>query len=381
MAVAPVAQQMIETIPNASALAARLRERIKNEGPIPFYEWMKAALYDPQDGYYCRTHQKKWGREGDYRTSPERSSLFAATFARYFAGLYEELGRPAKWTLVEVGAGDGHFASGVLQTFQEFFPDVFAATSYVVDEVSSHSQSLARQRLEAFADRVVFKEPNDIQIDPGVVFSNELLDAFPVHRVTVDNHQLREFYVDVGASGNFEWLLNSPTPEALVRFRKYFEDCGVELSEGQVAEISLDIEAWLGKVADKMLAGYLVTVDYGAAAGDLYSSMGRRWGTLRGFRRHEFVDDLLARPGKEDLTTTVNWSFVKSVGSRLGFEVIEFDQQDRFLMAAGLLDQLEVASRQCKSEAERLALSVAAREMILPVGMAPYFQVLVQKKT
>src|SRR6266545_235475 len=339
---------MIETIPKTSALAARLRERIENEGPIPFYEWMKAALYDPQDGYYFRIGQKKWGREGDYRTSPERSPLFAATFSSYFAALYEELGRPAKWSLVEV---------------------------------SAHSQSLARQRLEAFADRVIFKELNDVQIDPGVVFSNELLDAFPVHRVTVDNGQLKEFYVDIGASGNFEWLLDAPSPELSARFRTYFEDCGIELSEGHVAEISLEVEEWLGKVADKLRAGYLVTVDYGAAAEDLYSSMGRRHGTLRGFRGHEFVDDLLARPGEEDLTTTVNWSLVKSVGARLGFEVIEFEQQDRFLLAAGLLEQLEVASRECKSEAERLALSVAAREMILPDGMASHFQVLMQKKT
>src|SRR6266508_1429691 len=372
---------MIETIPKTSALAARLRERIKNEGPIPFRDWMRAALYDPLDGYYCRTDHTRWGREGDYRTSPERSSLFAATFARYFAGLYEELGRPPKWTLVEVGAGDGHFASGVLQTFQGFFADVFAATCYVVDEVSSHSQSLARQRLEPFADRVVFKELNDIQINPGVVFSNELLDAFPVHRVTVDNHQLREFYVDIGASGNFEWLLGAPSLGSSARFREYFEGCGIELSEGQVAEISLEVEEWLGKVADKLRAGYLITVDYGAAAEDLYSSVGRRHGTLRGFRGHEFVDHLLARPGQEDLTTTVNWSLVKSVGARLGFEVVEFEQQDRFLLAAGLLEQLETASRQCKSEAERLALSVAAREMILPDGMASHFQVLVQKKT
>jgi len=372
---------MIETIPKTSALAARLRERIKNEGPIPFYEWMKVALYDPQDGYYLRMGQKKWGREGDYRTSPERSPLFAATFSSHFAALYEELGRPAKWTLVEVGAGDGHFASGVLQTFQKFFPDIFAATSYIVDEVSAHSQSLARQRLEGFADRVIFKELNDIQIDPGVVFSNELLDAFPVHRVTVDNGQLKEFYVDIGASGNFEWLLGAPSLGSSARFRAYFEGCGIELSEGQVAEISLEVEEWLGKVADKLRAGYLITVDYGAAAEDLYSSVGRRHGTLRGFRGHEFVDHLLARPGQEDLTTTVNWSLVKSVGARLGFEVVEFEQQDRFLLAAGLLEQLETASRQCKSEAERLALSVAAREMILPDGMASHFQVLVQKKT
>jgi SAM-dependent MidA family methyltransferase len=76
---------MIETASNTSTLTARLRERIRREGPLTFYDWMKAALYDPADGYYCRIDHNKWGREGDYRTSPERSSLFAATFARYFA--------------------------------------------------------------------------------------------------------------------------------------------------------------------------------------------------------------------------------------------------------------------------------------------------------
>jgi SAM-dependent MidA family methyltransferase len=104
-------------------------------------------------------------------------------------------------------------------------------------------------------------------------------------------------------------------------------------------------------------------------------------GTLRGFHRHRFVDDLLARPGEQDLTTTVNWSFVRDVGARLGLEVVEFERQDKFLLAAGLLEQLAVEARQCEGEAERLRLSTAAREMILPDGMASHFQVLVQKKT
>lgn len=368
---------MIETIPNISTLSDRLRERIKNEGPISFCDWMEAALYDPRDGYYCRTDRNKWGREGDYRTSPERSSLFAATFARYFAALYEDLGRPARWTIVEAGAGDGHFASGVLQAFQRSFPDVLAATSYVIDEASSHSRSLASERLQPFADRVEFKKLVDTKTDPGVIFSNELLDAFPVHRITKQADQLQEFYVNVDGNGNFEWLLG---PLSSPLLRDYFAEGGVQLTEGQTAEINLGIEQWLKQASACLCTGYLVTVDYGAEAEDLYSAEHRYRGTLRGFQRHRIVDDVLARPGEQDLTTTIDWSFVKRVGRNLGLRVVQFDRQDKFLLSAGLLEQLESESRRYEGDVEKLRLSAAAREMILPDGMAASFQVLVQKK-
>lgn len=371
---------MIETIPNTSALAERLRERIRADGPITFCDWMKAALYDPNDGYYCRADRPRWGREGDYRTSPERSSLFAATFARYFARLYDELGRPAQWTIFESGAGEGQFAEGVLHTLQRFFPQVFAATSYVIDEVSPNSRSLAQQRLQPFADRMEFKQLEDVEINPGVVFSNELLDAFPVHRVTVRDGQLEEFYVNVGENGNFEWQLDVPAPDLSSRLNSYFREFSIQLGEGQVAEVSFEIADWLRKVVERMNKGYVVTVDYGTEVEELYSAMSDKEGTLRGFHRHRFVDDLLARPGEQDLTTTVNWSFVKSAGARLGLEVVDFERQDRFLLAAGLLEQLEIEARECEDETERLRLSTAAREMILPDGMASHFQVLVQKK-
>src|SRR5215470_14519361 len=111
---------------------------------------MKAALYDPTDGYYQRADRKRWGREGDYRTSPERSALFAATFAGYFARLYEELGRPREWTIVECGAGRGDFASGVLETLARRFPVVFDATRYVVYDVSHDALRRAQSRLVEF---------------------------------------------------------------------------------------------------------------------------------------------------------------------------------------------------------------------------------------
>lgn len=372
---------MIEILANTSSLATRLRERIRLEGPITFCDWMKSALYDSRDGYYCRSDRNRWGREGDYRTNPERSQLFAATFARYFAGLHEELGRPTAWTVFEAGAGEGRFAEGLLETLQKSFPNVFAATSCVIDEVSSISRARAQERLRPFADRVQFSGIDEVEINPGVVFSNELLDAFPVHRIVLDGGEFREFYVTVDENGNFAWLLGALSPALSSRLEGYFKDAGSRPENGQVIEVSFEIENWLRRVGARMRKGYVVTVDYGAEAADLYSPGAKREGTLRGFQRHQFVDDLLAQPGEHDLTTTVNWSFVKAVGTSVGLEFVELSRQDQFLLANGFLEQLDAESRQAKSDVERLQLSSGAREMILPDGMAASFQVLVQKKS
>jgi SAM-dependent MidA family methyltransferase len=371
---------MIEILANTSSLATRLRERIKLEGPLTFCDWMNAALYDSRDGFYCREDRVPWGREGDYRTSPERSRLFAATFARYFAGLHEQLGRPPAWTILEAGAGEGRFTEGVLQTLQRFFPAVFAATLCVVDEVSPGSRSRAEQRLRPFADRVEFRSLDEVEINPGVVFSNELLDAFPVHRIVLQGGEFKEFYVTVDENGNFDWLLEALSPALSPRLEAYFKEVGSRPAEGQVIEVSLEMEHWLRRVGARMHSGYVVSVDYGAMAEDLYLPGANRQGTLRGFQRHQFVDDLLAQPGTHDLTTTVNWSFVRAVGASAGLEFVELIRQDQFLLRNGFLEQLEFESRQAKDDGERLQLSSGAREMILPDGMAASFQVLVQRK-
>ena len=371
---------MIETLPDTSSLADRLRERIKQAGAITFCDWMKAALYDSTEGYYCRGDRRRWGREGDYRTSPERTPLFAASFARYFASLYEQLNRPAAWTILEAGAGEGHFASGVLEALQIYFPNVFAGTSYVVDEASPFSSRNAGERLQPFEERVQFKSLDEVEIDHGVVFSNELLDAFPIHRIVLADGKFKEFYVTIGERGDFEWLLRDLSTELSPRLDDYFEAVGMQPGEGQVIEVSLEIEDWVRRVAARMRRGYVVTVDYGASAEDLYSALANLEGTLRGFQRHQIVADLLAQPGEHDLTTTVNWSFVQAVGKRAGIDSVELSRLDRFLLANGILEQLEAKSRQARDDGERLQLSSAAREMILPDGMAASFQVLVQEK-
>src|SRR5712691_2856137 len=108
------------------SLAERLRARIRREGPISFHDWMQAALYDEREGYYCRSDLDRQGRAGDYRTAPETSPLFAATFARYFAKLFTELGSPSSWTILEAGAGSGEFERGVLSGLKSNHPTVFS---------------------------------------------------------------------------------------------------------------------------------------------------------------------------------------------------------------------------------------------------------------
>lgn len=360
------------------SLAERLKEVIRREGPVTFHDWMNAALYDPAGGYYQRSDLERWGREGDYRTSPERSELFAATFARYFAKLYDELNRPEEWAIVECGAGDGSFAAGVLRMFSDQFPQIFAATRYLVYDSSDDALRRARERLSEFGERVEFySDFGLVSASRGIYFSNELLDAFPVHRVMMTRDGLSELYVALDSDGSFVW---STGPLSTARLSDFCHANSLELADGQIIEINVAIDNWLAQVAGKLDDGFLITVDYGEEADELYDAARRRRGTLRAFLRHGFVDDVLVQPGEYDITTTINWTQVKSAGERLGFSVIEFASQDKFLLNAGLLEELELRLRNAGSEADKLAVSTSAREMILPGGMASSFQVLVQAK-
>lgn len=333
-------------------LAERLRELIRARGPITFRDWMEAALYDPEFGYYNRRDLKRWGREGDYRTSPERSELFAATFARYFAKLYDDLGRPSQWTIVEGGAGDGSFAQRVQRALEEDYPRVFEATRYLISEIDDAP-----------------RDPSD----PCLYFSNELLDAFPVHRVVREG----ELYVTLDSENNFTWTVGSLSSPRLVQF---LDEYSIELSPGQSIEVNLAIDDWLTSVAGQLKRGYVITVDYGAEASELYDPALRPDGTLRAFSRHKFVDNVLLAPGEYDITSSVNWTQVKATGERLGLRVVEFESQDRFLLRHGLLDELQQRLTRIEKEADKLRLTTDAREMILPGGMASSFQVLVQER-
>jgi SAM-dependent MidA family methyltransferase len=364
------------------SLTERLRVRITDDGPISFYDWMQAALYDDRQGYYSQPDRIPQGRAGDYRTAPETSPLFAATFASYFsklfADLFAELGSPPTWTIFEAGAGGGEFAHGVLKSFQREYPDLFSATRYVIDEVSPATRRRASERLSEFADRLTFQRFDEIK-DPanaGVVFSNELIDAFPVHRVTTRNGRLRELWVGLDGQDDFAWLETDPDE----RVAEYCRRVDLRLSDGQIAEINLEAEAFISRAAGLFDRGFLITVDYGAERNELLESPDRFDGTLRAFCRHHLVKNVLARPGEQDLTTTVDWTQLKDVGRSIGLRAIRFERLDRFLLGEGLPGILSKLSADTPDQVEALRLSTSARELIMPHGLAASFQVLVQEK-
>ncbi|HVF48661.1 MAG TPA: SAM-dependent methyltransferase [Pyrinomonadaceae bacterium] len=362
-----------------ATLAGRLRARIEREGALTFRDWMQAALYDGQEGYYCRPDRQRWGRAGDYRTSAETSPLFAATFANYFAALHKQLGSPKPFTILEAGAGAGDFAHGILDTLQSEQGAVFEATRYVVDEASADARERARTRLKRFGDRVEFK--NLARLNPstleGVIFSNELLDALPVHRVLMRGGALFELCVGLADGGGFKWVEREPTT---ARLTEHFAVEHISLAEGQIAEVNLAAEDWIERAASILRRGYVVTVDYGAESAELYGATHRREGTLRAFRSHRMTPDVLAQAGTQDLTTTVNWTQVRRAGERAHLRTVLFERQDEFLLRAGLLDYLERMMNALPDEASKLSLRLSAREMILPNGMSGSFQVLVQEK-
>ena len=284
---------------------------------------MQAALYDRAEGYYRRQRIRQ-GRAGDYRTAPETSPLFGAVFAHYFMKSYFDLSAPDEFTIIDVGAGAGDFARAVLTTLQREFPKIFNATRYIIDEISDDARSQALTKLGEFKDRIQFRSLSDIEppLPHAIIFSNELLDAFPVHRVIGRNGRIRELRVGLNDEDEFTWI----------------ED-----------ELSGDVREYCER-------------------------------TLRAFRRHSFVDDLLARPGEYDLTTTVDWTQIQEAGSRYGFETLRFQRLDEFLLSEGAPDELFSIGNQIRDPVELLNFNAAARELIMPDGMAAAFQVLVQRK-
>jgi SAM-dependent MidA family methyltransferase len=358
-------------------LTVRLRTQIERAGPMRFRDWMQAALYDESDGYYCRPGQLRQGRAGDYRTAPETSPLFAATFASYFSKLFAQLESPSTWTIFEAGAGGGEFAHGVLKTLKDFYPQVFSATSYLIDEIGPATRQRAQARLAEFDERVTFQRLSEIDqpAKAGICFSNELIDALPVHRVVMRDGELRELCV--GLSGDeFVWVESGPAE----RVAEYCSRIALRLSEGQIAEVNLDAEEYISRAARLFDRGFLITVDYGAERSELLDSPNRFEGTLRAFRRHQLIQTVLASPGEQDLTTTVDWTQIKEAGRRAGLRATSLERLDQFLLSEGLTVLSELLSH-APDEVEALRLSTRAREMIMPNGMAASFQVLIQERS
>lgn len=355
-------------------LSALLLERIRRHGPLPFADYMRECLYHPLLGYYSRAEAKRFA---DYYTSVDVHPVFGRLLARQFAEMWEQLGRPADFFLVEAGAGAGRLASHVLDFAESRLPELYRALNYVAVERSGTRRAQAVERLarHAAAGRCRVETEVPVRISGGCLFSNELLDALPVHRVVVRGGALAELFVGE-KGGKFAEV---PAPLSTCAIREYFEALGVRLREGQQAEAGLEACDWITEIARRMDRGFVLTVDYGLPASELFDEFHMR-GTLLAYREHRAGEDYFAAPGEQDLTAHVNFSAIEQWGARGGLVSMGSVSQTDFLMALGRGNDFEDLYDSGASEAERVRARLLLKTLIFPEGMGGRFRVLVQQK-
>ena len=352
---------------------SEIKRRIAQRGPITFAEFMDVALYWPDGGYYSRGGPI--GAEGDFFTSPLAHPAFGALLAVQLFQMWEIMGRPSPFTVIEPGAGNGLLCRDVL-AFADGFPQNFAhSLRYVcVDRRGRPGEEGGHPPRAPLAHRITADHLPFRRIE-GCVLSNEFLDALPVHQVVVEERQLREVFVALDDGGLVAVTGNPSTPALAERL----DAVGVTLAEGQTAELNVDLNAWADDAAGCLSQGFVLTVDYGRPAAKLYSFEARPRGTLTTFYRHLQTDSPLDRVGQQDITAQVDFTSVVRSGKRAGLDFIGAAPQGLFLQRLGLPSMLEGLREATASQTEYAANRHGMLELVKPGGLGD-FQVLLQGK-
>ncbi|BAT52383.1 hypothetical protein NOS3756_13180 [Nostoc sp. NIES-3756] len=384
-----------------SALQQAIAQRIATspERRITFAEYMDMVLYHPEDGYYSSNAVKIGFKGGDFFTSVNLGADFGDLLAEQFLQMWEILGQPVPFYLVEMGAGQGLLALYILKYIQVQYPKLFAALQYLIVEKSPALKQEQQQRLQEFP--VQWCNLEDIASNSiiGCFFSNELVDALPVHQFILEAGELREIYVtlqEVGSRGdekvggntnflsfpNYELTETTASPST-PKLAEYFELVGINLTQGGYedgyrSEINLAALDWLSIVADRLQRGYVITIDYGYPASRYYNPR-RSQGTLQCYYQHRHHDNPYINIGQQDITAHVDFTALEKWGDRCGLAKLGFTQQALFLMALGLGNRIAALSHQQISVSELLNRRQALHQLIDPTGLGG-FGVLIQSK-
>lgn len=376
-----------------SALCQIIANHITNspQKRITFAEYMDLVLYQPEHGYYS-SHAVNIGFQGgDFFTSSSLCDDFGELLAIQFYQMWENLDRPKPFHLVEMGAGIGVLASQILNYLKFNYSDFFDVIEYIIIEKSPSLRQEQQQKLQEFSVRWLNLEeitPNSII---GCFFSNELIDAFPVHQFILQDGKLQEIYVttsqnikgeELGEKSNIEFIEivgEASTPQ----LGEYLQLVGIDISQnayeaGYRSEINLAALDWLGIVADCLQCGYVLTIDYGYPASRYYHPR-RSQGTLQCYYQHRHHNNPYINIGKQDITAHVDFTALEIWGKRCGLNKLGWIQQGLFLMALGLGERIAALSHQQQSISELLKRREALHQLISPEGLGN-FGVLIQSK-
>ena len=350
---------------------------------ITFAEFMDLALYHPDYGYYS-SGQVAIGAEGDFFTASSLGPDFGELLAEQLAEMWLIMDYPKLFQVVEMGAGLGDLAIDILNYWQSNYPDLLQNVEYSIIEESPSLMSTQQEKLQSWREKGInlsWKNWSDLANHSvtGVFFSNELIDAFPVHHVIWQDNRLQEIYVGENQGELIEIIAEISTPELL----NYFEKFHIKINEsdypdGYRTEVNLQALDWLNRIAQKLNKGYLLTIDYGYSAEKYYHPQ-RSKGTLQCYYQHRHHSDPFVNLGLQDITTHVNFTALENQGKSIGLETLGFTNQGLFLMSLGLGDRLVELSTGKFSVAEIFKRRDALHQLIDPTGLGK-FGVLLQAK-
>jgi len=364
----------VESAAISEGLRRIIGDEIRAKGPLPFARFMEHCLYHPQYGYYASGRACR-GREGDYYTSPTVHPIFGALMGKQLAQMWRVLGAGA-FEAVEMGGGEGYLCRDILGYLQQEEPQLYDRLRYRMVEISPVVIERQKRLLALHGAKVTWRQPDEMtdQKIQGCFLSNELVDSFPVHRVVMEAGALREIFVDLDKGGIKEVQGDASTPELV----QYFRRLGITLAEGQQAEVNLEALRWLNRVAQGLARGFVITIDYGYEAEELYSPL-RPAGTLLCYQGHRVSTDPYRHVGLQDMTAHVDFTSLIACGEGYGLELTGLTPQYRFLLALGILDEL-TRGVEGKAEGETMAERLTIKNLILPGGMGETFKVLIQHK-
>lgn len=343
-----------------------IRRRIAEEGKITFEEFMRVALYHKDNGYY--SSPAPFGTSGDFYTGPAVHPAFGACLAVQLYRMWELLERPKQFYAVELGAGSGILSRDMATYAANLSNEFQAAIRFIsLDRYATPTGQDAGQRILA--------EGMPLRHITGCVFSNELPDAFPVHRFRMKNGLLREIYVSTDESGKLSEVTGElSTPGIQERL------AGLDWGwpEGYEGEVNLHMKPWIQDISASLRQGFVITIDYGYLAEELYSST-RKWGTLQTYYKHVDGSSPYQRIGRQDLTAHVDFSLLMSEGQSVGLSPTAFLTQSAYLQNLGLDSMMDGVRGLGLPQRERTANLRAIRELTDAEGFGN-FKVLVQAK-
>jgi SAM-dependent MidA family methyltransferase len=358
-----------------NTLAGQIQEEIRRRGPISFARFMELALYAPGLGYYEQMRQI--GREGDFFTSVSVGPLFGQLLAFQFAQWMDADCPTDDIQFVEAGPHDGTLAADILGWTSEHRPDLFARLQYWLLDASVSRRTCQEETLRLWLPKVRWapgiEELGAGQIS-GIIFSNEFLDALPVHRLvwSARPKQWQESCVTIEGAA-FAWTRQSPTTECSAYLPPVPEDLAAVLPDGFTVEVCPTAVAWWRAAAASLRSGKLLTLDYGLTDGQ-WLQPGRAQGTARAFFRHHASSNLLNQPGEQDLTAHVNFSALIAAGQAAGLRTEFMSSQSKFLTE--ILARARLAPRFFEPWTEKRTRQF--QSLAHPEHLGHKFQVLVQ---